>query len=131
MGEEEDTYQHLEDDSGADAIHFVQSANRLTMTALGSPPTTSPSYSKILDVLEEEEKIPLISQLGIDESGIRILLNFWKDDKDVSRPLVLQNKYFDTMLAEPTDHFPSLFVFNTAPQRSLAADNSGIVRGRR
>ncbi|CAJ1961029.1 unnamed protein product [Cylindrotheca closterium] len=81
MGDE-DTYQHLEDDSGADAIHFVESANRLTMTALGSPPTTSPTYSKILDVLEEEEKIPLISQLGIDESGKRILLNFWKDDTD-------------------------------------------------
>lgn len=85
---DEDAYQHLEDDSGADAIHFVQSANRLTMTALGSPPTTSPSYSKILDVLQEEEKIPLISQLGTDENGKRVLLNFWKDDKDVSRQLL-------------------------------------------
>lgn len=84
MGDDKDTYQHLEDDSGSDAIQFVQSANRLTMTALGSPPTTSPSYSKILDALEEEEKIPLISQLGIDESGKRILLNFWRDDADVS-----------------------------------------------
>lgn len=82
-----DDYQHLEDDSGSDAIHFVESANRLTMTALGSPPTTSPSYSKILDALEEEEKIPLISQLGTDESGNRVLLNFWKDSTRVSPTL--------------------------------------------
>ena len=77
--DDQDAYLHLEDDSGSDAIHFVQSANRLTMSALGSPPTTSPSYSKILDALGEDERIPLISQLGIDESGDRILLNFWKD----------------------------------------------------
>lgn len=81
---DKDHYQHLEDESGSDSNHFVESANRLTMTALGSPPTTSPTYSKILDALEEEEKIPLISQLGTDESGNRILLNFWKDATEVS-----------------------------------------------
>lgn len=76
---EDDPYIGLEDNSCNDAIKFVQSANRLTMTALGSPPTTSPSYSKILEVLQTDERIPFVSQAGTNEKGERILLNFWKD----------------------------------------------------
>jgi prolyl oligopeptidase len=79
---EDDPYIDLEDNSSNDAIKFVESANRLTMTALGSPPTTSPSYSKILEVLQDDERIPFVSQAGTSQSGgERILLNFWKDSK--------------------------------------------------
>jgi prolyl oligopeptidase len=78
---EDDPYIDLEDNSSNDAIKFVQSANRLTMTALGSPPATSPSYSKILEVLQDDERIPFVSQAGTSQSGERILLNFWKDSE--------------------------------------------------
>jgi prolyl oligopeptidase len=78
---QDDPYIDLEDSSSNDAIKFVESANRLTMTALGSPPTTSPSYNKILEVLQNDERIPFVSQAGTNRSGERILLNFWRDSK--------------------------------------------------
>ena len=71
----EDPYIGLED-SGSDATKkFVKEANKFCLAALDDP-RKSPRYSKILHILEADERIPFISKMGEDS-----FYNLWKDEK--------------------------------------------------
>ena len=62
----------LEEVQGERALAFAKQENAKTETALGDP-THSPTYRKILSVLESKEKIPYINKRG------RYYYNFWRD----------------------------------------------------
>lgn len=60
----------LEEVQGERALAFAKQENAKTETALGDP-THSPTYRKILSVLESKEKIPSVSKIG------DFYYNFW------------------------------------------------------
>ena len=60
----------LEEVQGERALAFAKSENAKTEAALGDP-TASPTYEKILSVLESKEKIPSVSKIG------EHYYNFW------------------------------------------------------
>ena len=60
----------LEEVQGERALAFAKSENAKTEEALGDP-TASPTYKKILSVLESKEKIPSVSKIG------EHYYNFW------------------------------------------------------
>jgi prolyl oligopeptidase len=80
MGLEDDPYAYLEDIEGRKSLDFAASASEWCVKALGDP-VKSKSYSRILGVLESDERIPFISKMGRDSSGNDILYNLWKDSK--------------------------------------------------
>ena len=53
----------LEEVQGERALAFAKRENAKTEEALGDP-TASPTYEKILSVLESKEKIPSVSKIG-------------------------------------------------------------------
>ena len=77
-----DPYKSLEELESAESLDFANTANKFCLTALGDPTTSqSPSYSKILKVLESDERIPFVSKMGKDSAGDDVLYNLWKDSK--------------------------------------------------
>ena len=60
----------LEEVQGERALAFAKQENAKTEAALGDP-TASPTYKKILSVLESKEKIPSVSKIG------EHYYNFW------------------------------------------------------
>ena len=60
----------LEEVQGERALAFAKQENAKTEAALGDP-TASPTYEKILSVLESKEKIPSVSKIG------EHYYNFW------------------------------------------------------
>ena len=60
----------LEEVQGERALAFAKQENAKTEEALGDP-TASPTYKKILSVLESKEKIPSVSKIG------EHYYNFW------------------------------------------------------
>jgi prolyl oligopeptidase PreP (S9A serine peptidase family) len=74
----DDLYRGLENNESA--MKFVEEANKFCLVALGDP-TESPRYSKILDALQADERIPFVSKMGKDGSGKDEFYNLWKDVK--------------------------------------------------
>lgn len=75
---EDDAYIGLEQESEA-TKRFVKEANKFCLTALNDP-TQSPIYSKILNMLEADDRIPFVSKMG-SVGGDDELYNLWKDAK--------------------------------------------------
>lgn len=77
---DDDPHIGLEQDSEA-TERFVKEANKFCLTALGDP-TLSPLYKRILNHLQLDERIPLVSKMGTSaDGGEEELYNFWKDAK--------------------------------------------------
>ena len=75
----DDPYIWLEDVEAEECLNFAKDANKKCLDALGDP-TTGPSYKRILEVLESQDRIPHVSCHGRDPtSKERIFYNFWKD----------------------------------------------------
>ena len=82
MALRDDPYRSLEDVDSEESMDFVQLANKYCLKALGDPTKSkTDSYSKILKVLESDERIPFVSKMGKDDSGSDLLYNLWKDSK--------------------------------------------------
>jgi len=82
MAFEDDPYVDLEEVEGDKAVEFAVSANKMCLKALGDPTTSYPTrYSRILNSLESDDRIPFVSKMGKDSNGNDILYNLWKDDK--------------------------------------------------
>lgn len=80
MGLTNDPYNYLEETDGDKAIDFVLAANKMCLQALGDPTTASSAlYSRILNSLESDERIPFVSKIGKDAAGNDVLYNLWKD----------------------------------------------------
>jgi prolyl oligopeptidase len=78
---EEDPYLWLEEVESERSLTFAKEANMKCLEALGDP-TESPSYGRILQVLESQDRIPHVSCHGRDATSPtndRIYFNFWKD----------------------------------------------------
>ena len=63
----------LEEVSGDAALGWAKAQNEATFAALGDP-AASPTYGRILEVLESREKIPGVSKIG------DFYYNFWTDE---------------------------------------------------
>ena len=82
MGLQDDPYLSLEDTESDSSLEFVHSANKFSISALGDPIKSKTSqYSRILQVLESDERIPFVSKLGNDSAGNDEVYNLWKDSK--------------------------------------------------
>jgi hypothetical protein len=69
-----DPREWLEDVEGEDALNWVRSRNEHALEAIGEP-STKPSYSRVLSILDSNEKIPYIGRVL---NGLHY--NFWQDD---------------------------------------------------
>jgi len=82
MATMEDLYTDLEEADGQKAVEFALAANKMCLKALGDPTKSSSSqYSRILNSLESDERIPFVSKVGKDKDGSDIVYNLWKDSK--------------------------------------------------
>jgi prolyl oligopeptidase len=82
MAFQDDPYKSLEDVESQDSLDFARAANKYCLKALGDPTKSkSGSYSRILEVLQSDERIPFVSKMGTDDSGNALLYNLWKDSK--------------------------------------------------
>jgi prolyl oligopeptidase len=78
----EDPYIWLEDVEAKECLDFAKSANDKCLEALGDPKTSNTkTFDRVLEVLESKDRIPYTANYGKDESGERILFNFWKDEE--------------------------------------------------
>lgn len=75
---EVDPYLWLEDVESEQSLDFAKACNADCLAALGNPEASS-TYDRILAVLESDDRIPDVSQFGVNELGEAVLLNFWKD----------------------------------------------------
>ncbi|KAL3943088.1 MAG: hypothetical protein SGBAC_002821 [Bacillariaceae sp.] len=75
---EDDKYAWLEDVEAKECLDFAKSSNDKCIQTLGDP-KDSPTYDRVLSVLESEDRIPHVSSYGRDEASERILFNFWRD----------------------------------------------------
>ncbi len=82
MVSSDDPNVDLEDADGERALEFVLTANKMCLKALGDPTTSNAKlYSRILNSLESDERIPFVSKFGKDGDGNDVLYNLWKDSK--------------------------------------------------
>jgi prolyl oligopeptidase PreP (S9A serine peptidase family) len=79
-GNKNDSYIGLEEMGTDGSKRFVQEANKFCLTALKDP-TESDIYPKILKILENDERIPIVTKMGVDDQGNAELYNLWKDAK--------------------------------------------------
>ena len=70
----DDGRQWLEGVLDEAALSWVREQNRDTLARLGEP-TASPMYERVLGILEDRRKIPMVTK--IDD----LLYNFWTDDQ--------------------------------------------------
>lgn len=73
-----DQFTYLENVESEESLQFATSANEKCLAALGDP-TSSPTYDRVLEVLESNDRIPYASQMGFNSDGEAIVFNFWKD----------------------------------------------------
>jgi prolyl oligopeptidase len=77
--EQEDPYLWLEEVESERALQFATDSNQACLTALGDP-LSGTTYERVLAVLESNDRIPFVSNIGINPvTGDRIVLNLWKD----------------------------------------------------
>ena len=82
MAHRNDPYKFLEDIGSERSLRFVAAANRICLKAFGDPTKSKSSlYPRILEILESDERIPIVSKMGKDASGNDLLYNLWKDSK--------------------------------------------------
>jgi prolyl oligopeptidase len=79
----EDPYLWLEEVESKESLQFAEACNQACLDQLGNPETSSTkTYSRILEILESKDRIPMVSQFGVDaESNEPVLYNFWKDQE--------------------------------------------------
>lgn len=76
----DDPYIWLEDVESERALDFAKVSNAKCLQALGNPEESeNGSYERILAVLESNDRIPSVSQYGVNEQNESVLFNFWKD----------------------------------------------------
>lgn len=78
---EEDPYIYLEEVESERSLNFAKDSNQKCLDALGDP-KQSPTFEKVLSVLESDERIPYVSKYGTDEEGNEIMHNLWKDSSN-------------------------------------------------
>lgn len=79
--DEQDPYRALEELEGEAAQEFVRFSNQMCLVGLGDP-TQSETYPRILKALQADDRLPLVSQLGVNTTtGEPELYNLWKDKK--------------------------------------------------
>ena len=73
-----DPYRDLEGVGSSSSKRFVKFANDMCMRAHGDPTDDrTPTYSKLLNYLETDERIPLITNMGKN-----MVYNLWKDSSN-------------------------------------------------
>jgi len=79
----EDPYLWLEDVESERSLDFAKASNAACLAKLGDPKKTpTRTYDRILAVLESDDRIPAVSQFGVNPQGEPVLFNFWKDSKN-------------------------------------------------
>lgn len=79
--EGEDPYLYLEEVESEESLAFARSANEKCLSQLGDPSNTA-TYTRVLNALESDDRIPYARLLGYEEgTGDMLLYNFWKDSK--------------------------------------------------
>ena len=78
----EDPYIWLEDVESEESLDFAKASNEKCLQALGDP-KEGPTYDRILEVLESEDRIAYASCHGrdLEQDDKRIYYNFWKDQE--------------------------------------------------
>lgn len=77
---DEDPYTWLHEVESKESLDFAKDNNAACLKALGQPEDSeTKTYEKVLSVLESDDRIPHVSQYGINEKGEPVLYNFWKD----------------------------------------------------
>jgi prolyl oligopeptidase len=76
-----DPYAYLEDVESEASLHFARRANAKCLADLGDP-TSSSTYSRVLQFLESDDRIPYAGKMGYDRNGEELFFNFWKDAKN-------------------------------------------------
>ncbi len=78
--EVEDPYIWLEDVESERSLTFAKESNEKCLSALGDPTTSSTgTYSKVLSVLESNDRIAYVNKYGTNEKGEVMMYNLWKD----------------------------------------------------
>ena len=72
-----DPREWLEDVEGDKPLEWVKERNALTLDAIGEP-SADPSYQRLLDIMDSNEKIPYIGRVL---NGL--YYNYWQDEKNV------------------------------------------------
>ena len=75
-----DPYLWLEDVESKESLQFAEACNKACLEQLGNPETSATmTYPRILEILESKDRIPMVSQFGVNDENEPILYNFWKD----------------------------------------------------
>ena len=78
-----DPHKFLEDVLSKESLSWVDTQNTACLSALGDP-TKTQDYERILTALDSKDKIPHLSQMGVDgDGGDEYYYNFWQDDTHV------------------------------------------------
>lgn len=122
MAHRNDPYKFLEDIGSERSLRFVAAANRICLKAFGDPTKSKSSlYPRILEILESDERIPIVSKMGKDASGNDLLYNLWKDSKVRAKVVLGKTKKSWKALA-PKIHSLTCFLFYylKEPERCMA-----------
>jgi prolyl oligopeptidase len=79
---DEDPYIWLEEVESVESLAFAVASNEACLTALGDPAKDEKqtgTYTRVLTVLESDNRIPHVSHFGLQQTEEPILVNFWKD----------------------------------------------------
>jgi prolyl oligopeptidase len=99
--QEEDPYLWLEEVESEAALQFATDSNQACLAALGDPHSGT-TYERVLAVLESNDRIPFVSNIGIHPvTGDRIVLNLWKD-ADNPKGLLRQTTFQSYQTESPT-----------------------------
>eukprot|EP00559_Dactyliosolen_fragilissimus_P006980 CAMPEP_0184856592 /NCGR_PEP_ID=MMETSP0580-20130426/1771_1 /TAXON_ID=1118495 /ORGANISM="Dactyliosolen fragilissimus" /LENGTH=767 /DNA_ID=CAMNT_0027351695 /DNA_START=185 /DNA_END=2488 /DNA_ORIENTATION=+ len=81
--EGEDPYIWLEDVESEKSLSFAKESNEKCLAALGDPTTSSTgTYSKVLSVLESDDRIAYVAKYGTNADGEVMVYNLWKDSNN-------------------------------------------------
>ena len=77
----DDPYLWLEDVESEESLAFARDSNDKCLSQLGDPKTKT-TYSKVLEILESDDRIAYVTKYGTNEDGEVIMYNLWKDSKN-------------------------------------------------
>ena len=118
----EDPYLWLEDVESERSLDFAKASNAACLAALGDPKETETrSYDRILAVLESDDRIPAVSQFGVNPEGEPVLFNFWKDSRN---PKGLWRKTTLASYAQP--EAPAAVQWETVLDVDALAEKDGV-----
>ena len=82
-----DAYRYLEDVDSEESLKFAKEQNEKCLEMLGDP-EKSDIYSKVLKVLQNNDRIPYVTAYGMTMSSStasaedKLMYNFWRDEKN-------------------------------------------------